>query len=148
MHFITGGVCQGKRRWVYEHYDLDSYSNWKWQSAFETDLKLPNESSVERIHVIEGIEVAFKQSLTLQVEECRDRWYHFFNAWCEWEREDHQLVIIGADISKGIVPIQKSERIWRDLTGWCYQDLVKRSDRFDVIWCGLNQTLKLKEEVR
>jgi len=64
--------------------------------------------------------------------------------WAEWEQEDseRQLIIIGNDISKGIVPMSGLERTWRDLTGWFYQDLVSVSKRVDYIWYGIAKQLK------
>lgn len=66
------------------------------------------------------------------------------NKWLSWEQANkaHQLIVIGSDISKGIVPLKQSERQWRDVTGWFYQDLVNRAKRYDVIWYGIHQQLK------
>lgn len=58
------------------------------------------------------------------------------------EKPSRKLVIIGTDISKGIVPLEKENRLWRDFTGWVYQDLVAKAERVDVIWYGINQIMK------
>jgi adenosyl cobinamide kinase/adenosyl cobinamide phosphate guanylyltransferase len=77
---------------------------------------------------------------TLSQEEWRER----LEKCMQWEREitGRQLVVIGSDITKGIVPIDKEDRKWRDMTGWVYQDIVKKSERVDLIWYGINQQLK------
>jgi adenosyl cobinamide kinase/adenosyl cobinamide phosphate guanylyltransferase len=36
----------------------------------------------------------------------------------------------------------RENRLWRDVTGWAYQDLSAMADKVDVIWYGLNQTIK------
>lgn len=51
-------------------------------------------------------------------------------------------MLIGSDISKGIVPMAAEDRWWRDTTGWVYQDLVSAAERVDVIWYGISQKLK------
>ncbi|WP_394172482.1 hypothetical protein [Guptibacillus hwajinpoensis] len=51
-------------------------------------------------------------------------------------------MIIGTDITQGILPFEREEQDWRELTGWAYQDLTDAADRVDVIWYGLNQQLK------
>ena len=57
-----------------------------------------------------------------------------------------KLVVIGSDITKGIVPVEKENRLWRDVTGWAYQDLAAQADKIDIIWYGCNQTIKQTEE--
>jgi adenosylcobinamide kinase / adenosylcobinamide-phosphate guanylyltransferase len=61
-----------------------------------------------------------------------------------WEQEKPQkkLVVIGTDITKGIVPVDRENRLWRDVTGWAYQDLAAQADKIDIIWYGCNQTIK------
>jgi adenosyl cobinamide kinase/adenosyl cobinamide phosphate guanylyltransferase len=55
--------------------------------------------------------------------------------------------VIGSDITKGVVPLEKENRIWRDLTGWAYQDTAAKAEKVDIIWYGLNQTMKRRENV-
>ena len=64
--------------------------------------------------------------------------------WLEWEKQNSQrkVILIGCDISKGIVPMSAKDRKWRDITGWVYQDVVEAAERVDVIWYGIVQKLK------
>lgn len=61
-----------------------------------------------------------------------------------WQEENPnaKLILIGSDISKGVVPVDRQEREWRDITGLMYQRLVQVSERFDIIWYGINRQLK------
>ena len=96
------------------------------------------------ILVVEGIE----QCVLNEVENCTDLKREYGSVLIrrlkEWEEQstERQLIVIGVDISKGIVPTSGIERRWRDLTGWVYQDLVKVSKRVDYIWYGINHQLK------
>ena len=144
MHFVTGGAFNGKSKWVKTYYGLTE--NHCWKSGFDKP-KIPLDVSrfYGNVVVLEGVEHWIK-GLTLESEpeECRAIWRSLLGIWQSWESEnqDRTVVIIGTDITKGIVPREKEERDWRDVTGWAFQDLALKADRVDVIWYGLNQQLK------
>ncbi|MBM4763264.1 bifunctional adenosylcobinamide kinase/adenosylcobinamide-phosphate guanylyltransferase [Bacillus sp. B15-48] len=146
MHFVTGGAFNGKANWVREYYDLSQTSHY-WCSAYHgvplpENLEDENESNVI---VLEGVEYWLKDLATqYDRREIRFNWRKYLNGWLEWENEQNQrtLIIIGTDISKGIVPIHTDERKWRDGTGWAYQDTVAYAKRVDLIWYGINNRIK------
>lgn len=135
MHFVTGGAFNGKRRWVRK-----MYPDAKWISAHEGESLLEALDFINSsIVVLEGLETWIKDySLS------REEWKKIILDWEKWEQEKfgRQLVLIGTDIGKGIVPLEKENRNWRDLTGWLYQDIAAVSEKVDVIWYGINQTIK------
>lgn len=51
-------------------------------------------------------------------------------------------IIICDEISSGIVPLEKSNRIWRDDNGRCLQYLTKNSNKVVRVFCGLETVLK------
>jgi adenosyl cobinamide kinase/adenosyl cobinamide phosphate guanylyltransferase len=117
-----------------------------WLSAYHncplpTDLKDMEEDLI----ILEGVE-AWMKELTKEFDSdtCREIWSSCLDNWLTWERakDNRKLVVIGTDITKGIVPVEKENRLWRDVTGWAYQDCAKRSDKIDIIWYGINQTIK------
>lgn len=72
---------------------------------------------------------------------------HTFNnwltSWLLWEKQNETcLYVIGVDVGKGVVPIEKEQRMFRDLVGLCFQDVAKKADRVDVVWYGLHEQLK------
>jgi len=99
---------------------------------------------LETIVVIEGLEIFIRQRIGSNSSEDRQYWQEMFQQWKQWEREDNErkVIWIGCEIGHGVVPISELERRWRDLTGWCYQDLVKNCNRVDWVWCGLSETIK------
>ncbi len=146
MHFVTGGAFNGKSKWVKEYYQLWDTPH-VWISSYKDEF-VGEKSSCEHeenIVVLEAPEIWFKQWLKrLNKEEVRAKWQKLLQIWVEWEQQDRnrKVVIIGNDMTKGIVPISLEERIWRDVTGWAYQDTVKQSERVDLIWYGINQQIK------
>ncbi|WHZ05350.1 bifunctional adenosylcobinamide kinase/adenosylcobinamide-phosphate guanylyltransferase [Neobacillus sp. YX16] len=142
MHFITGGAFNGKRAWVKNTYGLTG----SWLSAYQETPLTENFNHINSdLLVLEGIEIWIKE-LTKTYDSYRSReiWIQIINNWLSWEKAEleRRLVVIGTDITKGVVPIERENRLWRDVTGWAYQDLSAMADKVDVIWYGLNQTIK------
>lgn len=144
MHFITGGAFNGKRAWVRKTYGVKEH-DW-WVSAYKNN-ELPIEiNDINReLIILEGIEIWLK-GLTEKYDsnKCREIWNQCLDNWITWEigLKVRNLVVIGTDITKGIVPLEKENRMWRDITGWAYQDTALISEKVDVIWYGLNKTIK------
>lgn len=51
-------------------------------------------------------------------------------------------IIICDEISSGIVPLKKEERVWREDTGRCLQFLSKEASKVYRIFCGIPTVLK------
>lgn len=142
MHFVTGGAFNGKRKWVKQFYP----SAATWFSASEhVTWPTPGEK-LQRVVILEGVESWVKQEINpaFSADEILDRNIQKAAAWLDWEQseENRILVFIGTDISKGIVPIEKENRLHRDVNGWFYQKLVEHAERVDMIWYGISETLK------
>ncbi|HJV16947.1 MAG TPA: bifunctional adenosylcobinamide kinase/adenosylcobinamide-phosphate guanylyltransferase [Bacillales bacterium] len=143
MHFITGGAYNGKSVWAKEFYQLNN-QDCRWISAYKYE-NFPDDLSKyhEKFIVLEGVEQWILKMIEDNAScEHREKGRKIIQAWTNWETLDRHLVVIGTDISKGIVPIEPIDRIWRDTTGWFYQDLVAKCDRFDLIWYGIAKQLK------
>lgn len=142
MHFVTGGAYNGKAKWVKKHYSLDA-DHVQWISAYR-DEPLPLHFHHDTV-VLQGIEAWIKKDVSKkEAAVIRSKWKEIIGEWRIWEEEksNRHLILIGADITKGIVPIEIENRIWRDATGWVFQDIVAASNRVDVIWYGVSQQLK------
>lgn len=143
MHVVIGGTFNGKNKWVRNKYtDIQSI---KWLDQLENNRKVNLEEIKEKLLVFEGIEQWTKAWLEkYSLEEAREIGQEWIKKLLLWEKEkkERKIVLIATDISKGIVPIKKEDRDWRDLTGWFYQDLIKEADCVDEIWYGLVNSLK------
>ncbi|MBR2207930.1 MAG: bifunctional adenosylcobinamide kinase/adenosylcobinamide-phosphate guanylyltransferase, partial [Synergistaceae bacterium] len=51
-------------------------------------------------------------------------------------------ILIGDEISSGVIPVSKFERQWRDETGRLYQFLADNADIVDRVFVGLALRLK------
>ncbi|MBI0577089.1 bifunctional adenosylcobinamide kinase/adenosylcobinamide-phosphate guanylyltransferase [Neobacillus cucumis] len=143
MHFITGGAFNGKREWVRETYKVQFKA--QWTSAYQKDPFPFELDEPGTLLILEGIEMWINDLMKeYEPNKCREIWKNCLTHWISWEKAERNrnLVVIGTDITKGIVPLEKENRLWRDLTGWAYQDIAAAADRVDVIWYGLNQTIK------
>ncbi|URT71166.1 bifunctional adenosylcobinamide kinase/adenosylcobinamide-phosphate guanylyltransferase [Cytobacillus firmus] len=141
MHFITGGRFNGKSEWVKGFYQLDDTPH-KWISAYHGE----SAGDLDRnLIVFEGIELMIREwSQALEFEEIREKWQEMLEKWLQWEKAEvnRKVVLIGSDISKGIVPMEALDRKWRDASGWAFQDAAAAADRVDLIWYGINQKIK------
>ena len=142
MHVVTGGAYHGKSAWVKDFYNLDHGSSW--MSAYDKHPFPRKITSSSPIVVLEGVEEWIRQAILSETMNDRYDAQSFIENWLSWERETdkRRLIIIGTDISKGIVPVEREQRAWRDLTGWFFQELVLYCKRFDVIWYGIPKRLK------
>jgi adenosylcobinamide kinase / adenosylcobinamide-phosphate guanylyltransferase len=140
MQFITGGTFNGKSRWVKKYDD----SPKTWLKLFHAD-SMPHPGEYEGTVVLEGLEYLVLSEIRTgrNSDQIRKDISSLFLEWKNWETDSSNEVIwIGSDISKGIVPIEAEARQWRDVTGWVYQDLVRQSERVYEIWFGLPTVLK------
>jgi adenosylcobinamide kinase / adenosylcobinamide-phosphate guanylyltransferase len=140
MHFITGGAYNGKRKWVKQTYQQPQVH---WISAYHNE-PIPDRFT-ETTMIIEGIEQYLKEDVKkMGAQAIRVKWRNQIDKWRIWEKEKPEriVVIIGTDLTKGIVPMEAANRIWRDASGWVFQDIAAVSKRVDMIWYGLNQQLK------
>lgn len=144
MHVITGGAYNGKWHFVKEFYHLTDEADFIKYSGYNND-KLPVDllQIQTKYLIIQHLEMYVKKffendaSLPSQTEA-------FVLNCLNWQERNpySTLILVGDDISKGVVPTDKKEREWRDQTGLLYQRLVQASDRFDMIWYGINKQLK------
>lgn len=51
-------------------------------------------------------------------------------------------IIICDEISSGIVPLKKEERLWREDTGRCLQALSRNSQKVYRVFCGIPTLIK------
>ena len=51
-------------------------------------------------------------------------------------------IIISDEISSGIVPLKKEDRMWREETGRCLQYLSKESSCVYRVFCGISTMIK------
>ena len=124
MHLIIGGVYQGKRQYMAEHFKLSDDSIFSCTGAvidFEKDG-------------IYGLDVFSLACTDLGIDPVeyfdanRDKWKN--------------AVISSADISCGVVPINKTHRLWREVHGRLLMYLASNAESVTRMFCGLPQVIK------
>ncbi|CAM3723849.1 bifunctional adenosylcobinamide kinase/adenosylcobinamide-phosphate guanylyltransferase [Mesobacillus zeae] len=146
MHFVTGGSFNGKGKWIGSFYGLDNTPHL-WISAYKAEgiPRLPSGQNKETVAVLEGMEMWLKEwAGSKGADGARVEWQKQLEQWLKWEKQESArvLIIIAADITKGIVPMLAEERSWRDAAGWACQETASHAERMDVIWYGVNQRIK------
>lgn len=126
MILIFGGAYQGKLEYALKTYDLtekDVYHCQMDSMLLNLDKKIIN--GLEQFIFActkEGIEA--KECLAGNMEKLRDK------------------ILICADISQGIVPMDKTEREWREMVGRCTTYLGREADKVVRVFCGIGQEIK------
>ena len=52
------------------------------------------------------------------------------------------VIMISREIGSGVVPLEKSERVWRELHGAVLNELARRAERVVRVFYGLGETIK------
>jgi adenosylcobinamide kinase/adenosylcobinamide-phosphate guanylyltransferase len=147
VYFVTGGAFQGKRNWVQHLIGNQVKNPHFWINGYVQDLPSLKEINNEtNTIIIEGMEKLIHNGL--KEDKQRECWKQELQSFIDWEKltPERNLIIIGCEIGLGVVPMNKQDRLHRDLVGWVYQDIAKQSDNVVRIWCGLPE--KLKEEAQ
>ena len=125
MHLILGGKYQGKLAYAKSLYpDIHTVYNL----AHESPRSIIIPGLITNIHfgvrrlLIDGTDpIEFFTSRLEVLKEC---------------------IIIGDEITGGVVPVDEFERLWRDETGKVYQMLAHEADIVDRVFAGLSLRLK------
>ncbi len=109
-------------------YALKLYGHFDYECDFENEDDITGSGLITNIHI--GIK-------KLMLRDINPR--EFFMSRIDLLR---QCVIIGDDISCGVIPIDEFGRKWRDETGKIYQELAREAEIVDRIFAGLSLRLK------
>ena len=124
MHLIIGGAFQGKEAFAKDTYGFSGEQIFRC-TRDAIDFSLPCITNLEE----------YVYGCVLRDEDpvaC-------FRAQQEkWEAS----VLICRDISGGLVPIDRTDRVWREATGKLCQYLSREAKTVSRIFCGLEQRLK------
>lgn len=126
MVLIFGGAYQGKQDYALETYGLsakDVYQCDMESMVLNFDKKVI--ANLERF-ILACIkeEVSAKECLEDNIERLRDK------------------IIICDDISQGVVPVDKTERAWREMTGRTMTYLGQEADEVIRVFCGIGTRVK------
>ncbi|WP_196001726.1 bifunctional adenosylcobinamide kinase/adenosylcobinamide-phosphate guanylyltransferase [Clostridium sp. 1001271B_151109_B4] len=124
MILVFGGAYNGKKDFIKEKFNID-----------EENIFYCNDDKIDfSKKVICGIH-KFTYNNTLKNKSS-----------LEYIKENINLfkdkIIISDEISSGIVPLKKEDRMWREETGRCLQYLSKESSCVYRVFCGIPTIIK------
>lgn len=126
MHIVLGGAHNGKRALVRDYLARNGLtSTWLSDSIENWDQKTD-------VLVINSI----PQALFPLTREERIKWLDHYIL------KDTMVIWIIEDVSRGIVPMEKNQRVYRDECGRITQLLVERAMSVTQVWYGLVETRK------
>ena len=124
MILVFGGAYNGKKDFIKEKFNIN-----------EEDIFYCSDGEIDfSKKVICGLH-KFKYNNTLKNKSS-----------LEYIKENINLfkdkIIISDEISSGIVPLKKEDRMWREETGRCLQYLSKESSCVYRVFCGISTIIK------
>lgn len=139
---MVGGAYSGKRKFIRERYE-----NLIWHSAYRQDqlVHWQQNSNEQSILVFEGWEQWIQQMWLKKgnIDEVKGYFEAEICKICEIERQtDIQVIFIMLEMGRGIVPMNKDDRAWRDLSGWILQYAAHYAEKVDFCWHGLAKSIK------
>lgn len=147
MHVVTGGAYNGKKAWVKETYSSQVREKCLWMNCYveRWPRHFSFDHSLVATIVIEGVERTLREYLKQnETGSAKDFFQLYIVPLLTWEKADdkRQCILIGTDITKGLVPMDKEERKWRDETGRLLQLCASEATDVTIVWFGLAQTIK------
>ena len=126
MKLIIGGACQGKKDYVMQKYRITDKEI--------TDGKELNINEITEICCINNFDLLVKKLLTNGENPTK--------AAEKILLENPDVIIIMNEIGNGIIPLEKSERIWREEVGRIGCFLAGRAESIERVVCGIAVRIK------
>ena len=123
MIMITGGAYEGKTDFVKTHYGCEI-----------TDGKSCDFESVFTVECVSNYHLLVKRLI-----ESRQDTLAFTERLC---RKNPNIIVITDEIGCGIIPLDKSDRIWREQVGRAGLLIAKNSDTVVRFICGIPNVIK------
>lgn len=124
MRLIIGGAYQGKLEFTIEKYQVEIVADGNTCTIEDT-------FSCE---VLNHFEILIKRFFST-IEET----ISYLDTLLE---KNPSIILICNEIGNGIVPIEKSDRLYRELIGRTSCEVSKRSETVERVFCGLGVYLK------
>ena len=128
MHIVFGGIFNGKRKYVKEHFlpTLVVDNNLARATAQQQTLSIENFWHLIDPYIAEDEVTASEKVMT----EIRRLALH------------NKVICVCDDVSRGVVPMDAVERKKRDILGRLYQQLFSEATTITRIWYGLPEKMK------
>lgn len=136
MKLIFGGVYQGKLKYAKSEFKIKDEDIF---NINEADEDLSAEALIEmsmdrKSKMIYGME-EFSRRCVAEGKEAAE-------ILADRMEDCSEVIFVAADISQGLVPMEKEQRAWREMNGRMLIYLSEQADQVVRIFCGLPAVLK------
>lgn len=147
MDIVIGGYYQGKKEVAKTLFNLCDGDILK--------IDIPKKMSTDKQEKREQSENLLKEILeNLSYKKCIYQIENLIKLFIFLDKSESDIndildeidvrkkIIIATDISQGIVPMDKSDRLWREWTGRMMIKLCKDADSVHRVFCGMSTRIK------
>ena len=124
MILIIGGAFQGKKEYVLKNYNMSEDDVF---SVSDENIN-PDKSIIDNFHI--WVYSTVKKG-DMPVDKINDML-----------KSLSDKIIISDEIGNGIVPTDKTERLYREQNGKVMQILARKADSVIRVYCGIGEVLK------
>ena len=134
LELVIGGRAQGKSAYVKKKYP---HAGCLDEKDLTEGGRLPIEDQTQEIILWDHFHLCVRiwQQAGMTMDEMQDR----IEEIC---RACRRLVIISDEVGNGVVPLQKEDRVYRDLVGNLLIEIASKAERVDRIICQIPQQIK------
>ena len=124
MDLVFGGAYQGKLTWAASRFSLDGKVLWDLAQG------APEEAAdcFYHLELLTWQEAEAGGSARALLQKMEPLW--------------KDAVIISREVGSGVVPMDPTERVWRELHGQVLRALAEASRSVTRVFCGLPEVLK------
>lgn len=126
MKLVVGGAFQGKTEWVKQH--------WHFCEQEIADGAVCNDDEIMNVKAVNHFHLLVRRWL----EESREP----MEAMKKLAESKPNLIVITDEIGSGIVPVDKEERLYREVHGRVCCWLAGEASEVVRVVCGIGQQLK------
>lgn len=135
MEFIIGGSHQGKRAYGKKQRASGLICYLDGATCLEEEVL--SCEGIYNFHLL--IRRTMESSKNQSIEVWERVWEEYIN---KLFKENPNIIIISDEIGGGIVPIDKFERMYREITGRVGCMIAKKSNRVVRVFCGIGTVMK------
>lgn len=142
MELFLGGAFQGKLEYVkslYPESEIFDEKNFEELSGAENSLSILNNFHLVVKNLLVPYINCYQKNGTESEDEIQESVEDKIFKIIE---KNPEIKIISDEIGSGIVPFERSDRLWRDISGRILVKIAKKSEKVVRIICGIPQRIK------
>ena len=142
MELFLGGAFQGKSEYVeslYPESEIFDEKNFEELSGAEHSLSILNNFHIVEKNILATYINCYQKNGTESENEIQESAEDKIFKIIE---NNPEIKIISDEIGSGIVPFERGDRLWRDISGRILVKIAKKSEKVVRIICGIPQRIK------